>query len=78
MADFVTRHEGPHTTPRKTTPVTVHHRYRLEHGIYPEPMRAVVSDLCDEIERLQQVVEEIDGAFWRWRHEHREEAKSDA
>ena len=55
---------------RKTTPATVHHRYRLEHGIYPENMRGVVTELCDEIERLQEVADEIDAAFYRWRQNH--------
>lgn len=60
---------------RKRTPLTLHHRYRIEHGIYPETMRPVVAELCDEIERLQQSFDELDGAFFRWRHEHQEASR---
>lgn len=59
------------TTRRPTTEVTRHHRYRIAHGIYPQPMWPVVAALCDEIERLQQERDEIDAAFYRWRQEHR-------
>lgn len=60
---------------RNRTPLTLHHRYRIEHGVYPETMLPVVAELCDEIERLQQVVDELDGAFRRWRESHRKASR---
>lgn len=40
------------------TTVTMKHRYRIAKGIYPEPMVPVVIELCGEIERLQQKLDE--------------------
>ena len=53
--------------PRSTTQLTRHHRYRIEHGIYPETMRPVVAELCDEVERLAEMYAELDTTFYNWR-----------